>query len=183
MIRFSLLEYALLSLLRLQPRSGYDLRKIFSTTPMRSFSDSPGAIYPALHRLERRGLVRGKVEERGGLRRRRLLRPTATGLATLREWQTKPIVRDDLVSHIDALMVRFAFMDESLGPRSSVRFLRSLARELAAYIPELRTHLIPGMPLSGRLSLESGIQGYESLLRWTQSSLKAYHANSKGGTL
>jgi DNA-binding PadR family transcriptional regulator len=182
MKQLSLLEYVLLSLVRQQPRSGYDLRKVFAATPMRTFSDSPGAIYPALHRLERRGLVRGKIEERGGLRRRRLLRPTATGLTTLRKWQTKPIVRDDLVSHVDALMVRFAFMDESFGPRSSVRFLRSFARELAAYIPELRTHLIPGMPLSGRLALESGIQGYETLLRWTKTSLAAYHAKSKGDT-
>jgi DNA-binding PadR family transcriptional regulator len=181
MKRLSLLEYVLLSLLRQQPRSGYDLRKIFAATPMRTFSDSPGAIYPALHRLERRGLVRGKIEERGGLRRRRLLRPTAAGLTALRKWQTKPITRDDLVSHVDALMVRFAFMDESLGPRSSVRFLHSFARELTAYIPELHTHLVPGMPLSGRLALESGIQGYETLLRWTKSSLAAY-AKSQGGT-
>jgi hypothetical protein len=78
-------------------------------------------------------------------------------------------------------MVRFAFMDESLGPRSSVRFLQSFARELTAYIPELHTHLVPGMPLSGRLALESGIQGYENLLRWTKSSLAAY-AKSPGGT-
>ena len=38
--------------------SGYDLRKIFTTTAMGSFSDSPGAIYPALARLEANGLVR-----------------------------------------------------------------------------------------------------------------------------
>jgi len=40
----SVLGYALLGLLQQQDRSGYDLRKIFSTTPMKSFSDSPGSI-------------------------------------------------------------------------------------------------------------------------------------------
>ena len=181
MARISLLEYALLALLQQQPRSGYDLRKVFAATPMRSFSDSPGAIYPALHRLEQRGFVRGKVEERGGLRRRRLLRPTAAGLAAFRKWQTKPIVRDDLVRHVDELMVRFAFMDESLGPRASVRFLKSFARELSDYIPDLRTHLVAAMPPSGRLALESGIQGYETLLRWAKNASAMYERKSKGG--
>jgi len=51
------------------PRSGYDLRKFFSATPMMSFSDSPGAIYPALRRLEQRGFIRGQAE---GARRRKI---------------------------------------------------------------------------------------------------------------
>jgi len=55
----SALAFALLGLIGQEPRSGYDLRKFFSSTPMISFSDSPGAIYPALRRLEQRGLVRG----------------------------------------------------------------------------------------------------------------------------
>ena len=58
----SLLGFALLGLIHQQPMSGYDLRKIFASTAMGSFSDSPGAIYPA-RRLEARGLVRGTVEE------------------------------------------------------------------------------------------------------------------------
>src|SRR5260370_3518580 len=61
MQEISLLAYALLGLLRQQPRSGYDLRKIFANTPMGTFSDSPGAIYPALQRLEKHGLVSSRV--------------------------------------------------------------------------------------------------------------------------
>ena len=56
------LGYALLGLLQ-KPSSGYDLRKVFSSTSMKTYSDSPGAIYPALRRLEHRGLVRGTIEE------------------------------------------------------------------------------------------------------------------------
>jgi hypothetical protein len=43
------LGYALLGLL-MKPSSGYDLRKIFSSTSMKTYSGSPGAIYPALRR-------------------------------------------------------------------------------------------------------------------------------------
>src|SRR5258707_12894153 len=77
----SALAFALLGLIWQEPRSGYDLRKFFSSTPMISFSDSPGAIYPALHRLEQRGLVRGHGEGRPGLRRRRSFQLTAPGRA------------------------------------------------------------------------------------------------------
>ena len=40
------LEYALLGLIHMQPQSGYDLRKIFETTPMGHYSSSPGAMAP-----------------------------------------------------------------------------------------------------------------------------------------
>ena len=79
----SLLGYALLGLVQQRPSSGYDLRKMFAETAMGSFSDSPGAIYPALTRLEKRGLIRSEVEERAALRRRRLYRLTPKGRAEL----------------------------------------------------------------------------------------------------
>ncbi len=69
------LGYALLGLVRLRPRSGYDLRRVFESTPMAYFSSSPGAIYPALGRLERGGLIAGKVDGRQPLRPRPCLRP------------------------------------------------------------------------------------------------------------
>ena len=50
---YSQLGYALLGLIHQQPLSGYDVKKIFASTPMAGFSDSPGAIYPALRRLEK----------------------------------------------------------------------------------------------------------------------------------
>jgi DNA-binding PadR family transcriptional regulator len=50
----STLEFALTGLLRQKPQSGYDLRKTFTDTAMRHYSDSPGSIYPAMRRLQAR---------------------------------------------------------------------------------------------------------------------------------
>jgi DNA-binding PadR family transcriptional regulator len=178
--RNSTLAFALLGLIWQEPRSGYDLRKFFSCTPMISFSDSPGAIYPALHRLEQRGLVRGHVAE--GLRRRRIFELTVRGRAEFRRWQTQPVLRNDVVRNLDALMLRFAFMDEFAGKGAALRFLKGLHRELAAYIPSLWKYLKANrehMSQSGRLALESGIQGYEAQLRWTKAAMTAY-GQSKG---
>ena len=58
-----LLGHALLGLLHGSSLSGYDVRKIFTETPMGSFSNSPGAIYPALERLEKAGL-RSHLDDR-----------------------------------------------------------------------------------------------------------------------
>jgi len=179
----SLLAYALLGLLHQQDRSGYDLRKIFSTTPLTSFSDSPGSIYPALQRLEQRGFIRSRVEERSGLRRRRLFHLTTTGLSELRRWQSQPVRDGALMRGVDDLMLRFGFMDESLGPAHSLNFLKSLKQALDAYIPTLRVYLEKhraDMPLSGGLALESGITGYESLLRWARCAIATYKKQMRG---
>ena len=173
----SVLGYALLGLLQQQDRSGYDLRKIFSATPMTSFSDSPGSIYPALRRLEQRGLVRSRIQERSGLRRRRLFHLTTAGASELKRWQRQPIVRNDVIRGTAELMLRFSFMDESLGPTESLRFLTAMKAELTAYIPSLRAFLDEhgkGMQLSGRLALESGISSYECLLNWARNAIKGY---------
>jgi DNA-binding PadR family transcriptional regulator len=180
----SLLAYALLGLLHQQPRSGYDLRKVFANTPMGTFSDSPGAIYPALQRLEKRGLVASRVHASSGLRQRRLFRPTASGKRAFKAWQTRTITSDDVIHRVDELKLRFSFMDQTAGSSQAMRFLKALAKELAAYIPTLRKFLkVHGvnMPLSGRLALESGIRSYETLLGWAGSAFRTYARRKKTG--
>jgi len=177
--RVSLLGYALLGLLHQRPSSGYALRRVFATTPMGTFSDSPGAIYPALRRLEGLGLVRGRVESSAGLRQKQTFRLTTPGLAALKEWLERPLRRADVVRGMDDVMLRLAFMDEVMAPAASIRLLQGLARELAAYLPTLHAYLNEHrreMPLSGRLALESGIRAYEDQSRWVSDALKAYGA-------
>src|SRR5690349_10336586 len=173
----SLLGRALLGLLRQGPSSGYDIRRMFTQTPMGTFSDSPGAIYPALKRLEAQGLIRGRIESSAGLRRRKVFRLTAAGTSTLEAWLNAPVTRDDLIHRTDELMLRFGFMDEGVGEAASVRFLTSLQAELTAYLPELRRYLESygdGMPRSGRLALSFGIHSYEAMLQWSKQALLTY---------
>jgi len=175
----SKLGFALLGLIWQSPRSGYDLRKFFSATPMMTFSDSPGAIYPALRRLEQRGFIRGRTE---GVRRRKIFQLTTRGRTEFRRWQTQPVTRHDVVRNCDALLLRFAFMDQSASKRDCLRFLQSFQKELLAYIPSLREYLKANrvhMPQSGGLALENGIHGYEAHLRWARTAIAMYR-QSKG---
>ena len=171
------LGFALLGLLHQAPASGYDLRKFFVSTPMKSFSDSPGAIYPALRRLENRGLIRSQVQARAGLRQRRLFRVTPAGHAELKRWASLEITKTEIVSDLKELMLRFSFMDQVLGRDASARFLKSLIAELNAYVPTLRAYfdaMGDDIPLSGKLALESGILHYESTLQWAKKALVLY---------
>ena len=172
-----LLGYALLGLIQQKPCSGYDLRKIFAETAMGNYSSSPGAIYPALQRLEDDGLIVGKVEETAGLRRRRVCRITKAGTEALKRWLARPIAPDDVRRGTDALMLRFAFMERVLGLCACVAFLHDFSGALTPYIAELERFLTAngdGMPLSARLALESGIRSYRCTFDWTQYALRAY---------
>jgi len=180
------LGYALLGLLQ-KPSSGYDLRKVFSSTSLKTYSDSPGAIYPALARLEKGGLIRGMVEEGSGLRRRQVFRLTPRGLSELKQWITRPVTREDLVRGQQEIMLRFAFSETVLSPAASIHLLESLEIALKSYIGALREEfevLKPMVPASGRLAFECGIRETECLLDWAHYALATYEKEGKrkGGT-
>ena len=59
----STLSLAILGLIHQQPQTGYDIRKLFATTPLGHISNSPGAIYPALKRIEDAGWIRGRTRQ------------------------------------------------------------------------------------------------------------------------
>jgi PadR family transcriptional regulator AphA len=171
------LSYALLGLLQMKPASGYDLRKIFAATSMKSYSDSPGAIYPALNRLEKQGLICGTIEQGSGMRRRQIFRVSAKGLAELQLWITHPVTREDLVRGQQEIMLRFAFSENAVGSSAAMELLQSLQTALKPYLQALHEELGTlgaGMPTSARLAFECGVRGTQALLDWTRYALTAY---------
>lgn len=172
----TLLEHALLGLLYEKPSSGYDLRKIFATTSMGSFSDSPGAIYPALRRLEQKRFVQLRAQAGSG-RRRQVVSLTPKGITELKHWLALPVTQQEIMSGLREFMLRFALSETVLGAVLSIELLRGLESQLKLILPSLReqqTTLKPHMPLSGILALESGVRGHEALLKWCEHALAAY---------
>ena len=171
------LGYALLGLIHLQPQSGYGLRKVFENTPMAHYSSSPGAIYPALKRLETKGLIRGEVADGETMRPKRIYSSTPRGVEALREWISQPLSRDDLLHRDDELMLRFALMGSVVDDAATHRFLEQMAQTLDSYIPELR-QVLDQMPEAGpphgRLALISGIESYKARRRWVRRALEEF---------
>lgn len=178
------LGFALIGLVHEEPRSGYDLCQLFEATPMAHFSSSPGAIYPALKRLEKNGLVAGTTEKAASLRPRRVYRPTQAGLEALRGWVTQTVTVEDMVRRADELMLRFVFLGRVANDADCRRFLQQVAVASDAYADELEMYhqaMLRLDPPHGHLALAFGLQHHRLLAQWARRTLRDLFAAAPGG--
>ena len=143
-------EQLCLSILYEGEATGYDIRRHFSEGEAALFADaSIGAIYPALAKLEAKGLVGFEIQEQMGRPARKMYRITEAGresfVATLRE----PLAKDKFQSSF-LHFLRFAH----LAPRDLV----------AAHIEARQQHLDDEM---GRLEAMLSQQPSGAHGRWT----------------
>jgi DNA-binding PadR family transcriptional regulator len=166
---------ALLALLRQKSQSGYDLRKLFVTTPLRHFSDSPGSIYPALRRLAGRQWVRVEAVKKNA-RKREVFHVTSAGRRALVAWLQQPITREDVVWGMDPLLLRFAFLDGNVSRKETAKFLADLEPHLEAYVEELELYAAESgllrTPSTGALAFSNGLENYRAQLAWARHARK-----------
>ncbi len=168
----SLLDHALLGLAGTGDHSGYDLRRLMHATPMVSFSDSPGSVYPALQRLERYGLLRGRPEVGG--RRRRVLRLTASGRRRLLAWLDAPVTLDDARRTDGAMELKLSLLD-ALHPARLNGLLHEWAAASAAFAAEIAAaerSLGAKLGPSARLAVGLGLHLTRARTRYLQSALR-----------
>ena len=174
------LSLAILGLVSMQPMSGYDLRKCFATTPMGHFSASPGAVYPALTRLEKAGWIQGIQDFRQELRPRRMFSLTDEGRAVLVGHLSRPITREDVIWRMDELLLRFSFMGHWVSGELVKRFLSQFSLEIGGYLEVLQARLsaFPNLPSpTARLALEYGIEQYQAAARWASRAFAQLESN------
>jgi DNA-binding PadR family transcriptional regulator len=176
------LEYALLGLLGMAPSSGYDVKKVFDSTPLAHFSSSPGAIYPALKRLARKGLLEATLDTTTEARPRRVFSLTEAGSKALVEWVRQEVTEDELVRDGRSPMLRFVLAEGRLSPDEVIAYLEGLGRVLRAYLEKLYGHRgdVKGVgQLHTRLALEDGIRGYEAMAGWVDFAIAEIKACGK----
>lgn len=181
-MRTSSLEYCLLALIEHRQASGYDLRKILTETPMRHYSDSPGSIYPALQRLERRGWIKS-MADRASRRRRVVYRLTPKGSAELKRWLSATVDEEQIAYRLDEVMLRLSFHHLLGDPANLGVFLASMARAAKHYAARLQQFIrtsTADYPLGASLAVKAGLQGYQSLARWTLAESKKLKHPRKG---
>src|SRR5215212_3448021 len=81
--------YVVLGMLALGAQNGYDIKSIVDRSTRFFWAASYGQIYPELARLEREGLVVGKLAPTGG-RKRKTYELTDEGRKRLAEWVALP---------------------------------------------------------------------------------------------
>lgn len=87
----SLLGCAILQRLAREPRSGYELKRVFTTPIGYGWRAYDTQIYRELKALEQQGLVQGQIEPGRGGPQRRVYEPTLRGLQALRDWFESPL--------------------------------------------------------------------------------------------
>jgi DNA-binding PadR family transcriptional regulator len=113
-------EYVVLGMLRLGARTGYDVKRTVELSTRFFWTISHAQIYPALRRLERLRLIRGRSEPRGK-RRRRVYELTAKGETALRDWLRSGEPLGSELRDLGALKLFFA---DALEPGEALELLR-----------------------------------------------------------
>jgi DNA-binding PadR family transcriptional regulator len=168
-------EQVLLGMIAGAPSTGYDLKHEFATTPLGVYQPSSGALYPALRRLERRGLLctepAGADQERS--RRRFVYHITEQGRAAHAAWVRRPVNPATITTDLPLHLMRFVMM-EPVAPRADVlAFLADLRDALGGYLEELEGYAAT-MTIPGRhtpLALDHGIAIYAASLAWTKRTI------------
>ena len=166
-------EEVLLAFIADEPRTGYALKRLFSTTPATVYRHSPGALYPALRRLVDRGLlsVAERVSETG--RGIRVYQATEAGLEVHLEWLRRPVDPDTVANNLAMHLMRFAMMGRLERPEV-VAFLRSLAEGLERFIAGMEGYVATAGtagPWFGITAVRHGIAIHQASLEWARETL------------
>jgi len=163
------LHHALLGLIRAHPRSGYALLKVFETTPMGSYSGSPGSIYPALKSLEKAGLV--EARDPHDARGRGLYHLTTAGRAALEQWMRAPI------TDLDEALLRFAFLPEDDAAAIRVfldAFEAAAEAQAGALAAFLASDAATAMTAKSRIAVELGRCRLAASADWARAARRHF---------
>ena len=170
-------EQVLLGIIAREPRSGYGLKKLFNASPASVYQPSPGALYPALRRLEDRGLLQAERKVSSGRRALRLYHVTEAGLAVHLDWLRQPVVPDTVAADLGMHLMRFALMENHLERGAVLAFLNDLADALDSFVSGIEQFVASGTGQSLRphavLALEHGIIMHRASLEWARSAMAA----------
>jgi DNA-binding PadR family transcriptional regulator len=162
-----------------EPRSGYGLKKVFSSTPASVYQRSPGALYPALRRLVDRGMLRVEKTAASGQRTQFLYHLTDLGRTAHLAWLREPVEPASVGSDLGVHLMRFAMMEDRLEREEILAFLKGLAEALEGFVADMERYIASGLPTARRhprLALEHGIAMHRASLGWARSAMTALSA-------
>jgi hypothetical protein len=191
-------EQVLIGLVFARPASGYDLKRHFAVTPASVYQPSSGALYPALRRLERAGLLRttaqsaaqasdlgpggagdGSQKGTAAARRQRFVyHATEQGAAVHAAWIREPVNPATVSQDLGLHLMRFVMMERQLPRAEVLAFLTSLRAAIADFVGVVESYLAtldPAVPtdMHGHLALEHGIAVHRASLDWTARAITA----------
>lgn len=167
-------EHVLLAVICHHAASGYDLKRELATSPLGVYEPSSGALYPALRRLESRGLLRPmRSRGRESARARRVLEATAQGRAEHLRWIRQPVDPENVGRDLHLHLMRFVALEGQVPDAEILAFLHGLRAALTQFVVELERYR-DGAELPGRhprLALEHGADVHRASLEWVERTI------------
>ena len=155
--------------------TSFQVRRAFELSPSSSWSGSAGAVYPAIARLERAGLIDAKAGD--SLRGTRYLSLTEAGHAALERWFTDTAAACTIGA--DPFRLR-AGLWSTLTPARRRTVLEQMAAAVQGEMAKLedRDDLDPVESIGNDLARAQ----QQMRLTWLQNALKNAARNENGGT-
>lgn len=152
-------DYALLGLLRLGPRHGYELAPYFATDGTLGLVCTLGVsrLYALLHALEELGLVHAETSIVSGGPPRKVFSLTEAGEAAFQQWLDRPIRQLRLIRQDFLLKLFFSRQTPGNAPETLVErqiaASRTVADELAARAEAEAPASFAGLVYESRLAM------------------------------
>ncbi len=175
-------RYAVLGLLNLEPRTGYDIKRFVESAMSHFWNESYRWIYTTLEQLEADGLATARSEDRGD-RERVVYRVTKKGQRALQDWLAKPAsplrIRDELL-----LKILLGQMGTAKGTVDHVKLHQERMLERHQQLSDFERNLA-GMDLDTLsrshvgLTLSLGKRVTAAHLRWCEDALKQLQSGTR----
>ena len=140
------------------------------------YQPSPGALYPALRRLEERGLLHAEKQVSSGRRALRLYQLTDAGLAVFLEWLRTPVVPETVGAELGQHLMRFSLMENYLERAEVIAFLADLGGALDGFVRGMEQFVALRQGVlreHALLAVEHGIVIHRASLEWVRSAMAA----------
>lgn len=172
-----MLEFIILGFLMTREMSGYDLKHLMSVSTSYFFDASFGSIYPALKRLEEKGLINSR-EIVEGSKYKKLYSINGDGKKAFMKWLKEPIVfAKTRQNHLVKI-----FFYELLPKNDAVANLKALIKEVEIVLNQLRNQTEEvakrrnGNQIFKHSTMIYGIQYSQFIIDWCNSLIKEIEA-------
>jgi DNA-binding PadR family transcriptional regulator len=125
----TLLEYVVLGLISIEPKTGYTIISYFEDGAY-SWSASPGSVYPLLKRLESQNIIAGQLEMEHETRPRKVYSLTPLGEQLLDEWLIIPPNAAPILEERDKAAWKFLFMGRRFSTPQVIKWLDAYEEKL-----------------------------------------------------
>jgi DNA-binding PadR family transcriptional regulator len=163
------MQDVILGFLYEEPMSGYDIKQMMENSVSYFFDASFGAIYPALRKMEKEGLVEKQVIQQEGKPNKNLFAITDSGKQQFQEYLNSPlnptVMRSDVLIRI--------FFGRFTSPENIEKWLTEERAKNQAMYENLKrvAEAYPNMEKHKRFTLEFGIRQAEMIIGMVDEEL------------